>query len=75
MEPAILARLGARYAGNVKQYFEYVRDNDLFPSTHVSHPARPDPSTAIFTTADGVRIVTLRGDLGKDAREPVHETR
>ncbi|MFF1309195.1 hypothetical protein ACFVYN_41260, partial [Streptomyces sp. NPDC058307] len=41
----------------------------------VSHPARPDPSTAIFTTADGVRIVTLRGDLDKDAREPGHETR
>jgi hypothetical protein len=41
----------------------------------VSHPAQPDPSTAIFTTADGVRIVSLRGDLDKDAREPVHETR
>ncbi|MET9913914.1 hypothetical protein ABZZ74_45520 [Streptomyces sp. NPDC006476] len=37
----------------------------------VSHPARPDPSTAFFTTVDGVRIVTLRGDLDKDAREPL----
>lgn len=38
----------------------------------VSHPAGPDPSTAILTTADGVRIVTLRGDPDKDAREPLH---
>jgi HEAT repeat protein len=31
MEPPILARLGARYAGNVKRYFEYVRDPRTLP--------------------------------------------
>ncbi|GAA2352739.1 4-hydroxyphenylacetate 3-monooxygenase, oxygenase component [Streptomyces violaceusniger] len=29
-EPAVFERLGPRYADNVRRYFEYVRDSDLF---------------------------------------------
>jgi anthranilate 3-monooxygenase (FAD) / 4-hydroxyphenylacetate 3-monooxygenase len=29
-EPGVFARLGDRYAENVKRYYEYVRDDDLF---------------------------------------------
>ncbi|WP_326661084.1 hypothetical protein [Streptomyces canus] len=40
-EPAIFARLGARYAGDVKRYFEYVRDNDLWKKPGPAAPPRP----------------------------------
>ncbi|KAA0943124.1 STAS domain-containing protein [Streptomyces apricus] len=36
-----------------------------------SHPAQPGPLSTSYTTADGVRVVTLCGDLDHDARNRV----
>jgi 4-hydroxyphenylacetate 3-hydroxylase N terminal len=71
-EPAIFARLGARYAGNVKRYFEYVRDNDLF-LTHALITPQIDRSKSGAEQQDpflrgGVR--RARGDAGAAPDQP-----
>ncbi|SFL39473.1 4-hydroxyphenylacetate 3-monooxygenase, oxygenase component [Geodermatophilus ruber] len=50
-EPAIFAELGARYAENVQNYFEYVRDNDLF-LTHALITPQTDRSRTSSEQAD-----------------------
>lgn len=71
-EPAVFARLGARYAENVQRYYEYVRDNDLF-LTHALITPQIDRSKSSAEQADeflhmGVVARTADGLVVRGAR-------
>jgi anthranilate 3-monooxygenase (FAD)/4-hydroxyphenylacetate 3-monooxygenase len=50
-EPAVFAELGPRYAKNVQNYFEFVRDNDLF-LTHALITPQTDRSRSASDQQD-----------------------
>jgi len=71
-EPGVFARLGDRYAENVKRYYEYVRDNDLF-LTHALITPQTDRSKSSAEQAGeflhmGVVIQSDEGLVVRGAR-------
>ncbi len=71
-EPGVFARLGDRYAENVKRYYEYVRDNDLF-LTHALITPQTDRSKSSAEQAEeflhmGVVIQSNEGLVVRGAR-------
>lgn len=68
----VFGRLGPRYAENVRRYYEYVRDNDLF-LTHALITPQTDRSKSSFEQADeflhmGVVRETPEGIVVRGAR-------
>jgi anthranilate 3-monooxygenase (FAD) / 4-hydroxyphenylacetate 3-monooxygenase len=71
-EPTVFARLGERYAENVKRYYEYVRDNDLFVTLALVTPQTDRSRSSAEQNEDflhmGVVAETSEGLVVRGAR-------